>query len=121
MPASGSAVFCARPLCVTLGVARWTVPRMGFFGCSAAGGAAVEAIASAPPFAVFGVGCASRAFAVDATAGATPRVFGAALDLAEALVSEARAVCPGTFADGTAFPWGCDGVLTAGREATEAC
>src|ERR1700682_5361944 len=106
---------------------------MGFFGCSAAGGAEADVTARAPAFAGFDEGCALCAVSADAPARTALKVAGpeldwtevlvsaAGLDWAEALVSTAGFDWAGGFVCCNAFPWGCDGELVTGREATEAC
>src|SRR6266851_408590 len=91
---------------------------MGFLGCAAAGtGTGVVA----PAFAGFKVGCELCTVAAGGTAGTTLRVFGAELDWTEVLVSAGGFDGAGGFTCATVFPWGCDGELATGREATEAC
>src|ERR1700687_6510788 len=106
---------------------------MGFFGCSAAGGAEAECIARAPAFAGFDEGCALCAVSADAPArtalsAAGPEldwaevlVSAAGLDGAEVLVSTGGVDWAGGFVCCSAFLCGCDGELATGREATEAC
>src|ERR1700682_505118 len=106
---------------------------MGFFGCSAAGGAEADVIARAPAFAGFDEGCALCAVSADAPARTALKVAGpeldwtevlvsaAGLDWAEALVSTAGFDWAGGFVCCNAFPWGCDGERATAREATEAC
>src|SRR3989475_3446828 len=88
-PASTSPLFCVPRFGVTFGVARWTLPRTGFFGCSAAS-AAGAGVAAAAPLAGFDDGRELRdAGTVDPPAGTTPRVLDAELIGVEVLVSAA--------------------------------
>src|ERR1700686_1976790 len=93
---------------------------MGFFG-SAAGGAEADVTARAPEFAGFDEGCVLCAVSADAPDRTALRVAGPELDWAEVLVSAAELDWAGGFVCCSAFPWGCDGELATGREATEAC
>src|SRR5882762_5180608 len=94
---------------------------MGFFGCSAAGWATADVVARGPAFAGFDEGCVLCAVSADAPARTAVRVAGPELDWAEALVGTAGFDWAGGFVCCSAFPWGCDGELATGREATEAC
>src|SRR2546428_13493025 len=88
-PASTSPLFCVPRFGVTFGVARWTLPRTGFFGCSAAS-AAGAGVAAAAPLAGFDEGCELRvAAAADPPAGTTLRLLEAELIGVEVLVSAA--------------------------------
>src|SRR5258707_1246606 len=106
---------------------------MGFFGCSAAGWATADVVARGPAFAGFDEGCVWCSVLADVAARTAVRVAGPELDWAEVLVSGAELDCAevlvstagfdwaGGFVCESALPWGCDGELATGREATEAC
>src|SRR5712691_2994622 len=123
-PESASTAFCGLWWRITLGAAKRTSPRVGFFTGSGVGAGWEEtALATAvPPLAGFDEGCALRAGVVDKLAGAIVAGFAAGLFWATVLVCTGELFCAAGFtrAEGlvgsAAFPWGCDGSVTAGTE-----
>src|SRR5712692_5016743 len=123
-PGSGSTAFCEVWWRVTLGAARRTSPSVGFFTGSGVGAGWEEtALATAvPPLAGFDEGCALRAGVVDKLAGAIAAGYATGFFWPTVLVCTGELFCAAGFtrAEGfvgsAAFPWGCDGSVTAGTE-----